>query len=143
MRVLVVVAILAYGSVTLVLVHQHRSPSAIAQVKTFLQEEVQSESSARSLRVVSDPLVNTYLEAQQVEARYLSITDTAAIRRALQAPTGRTVVVGTYPGLVDRSPTRDTTFYHNPFVNRMWPDVTVRVYGPERDGQEPGVGGGT
>lgn len=141
-RFLVVVAVLAYGSVTLVLVQQHRSPSAIAQVKTFLQEEMQKGSSARP-RVVSDPLVNTYLEAQQVEARYLSITDTTAIRRALQDSTERTVVVGTYPGLVRRTPVRDTTFYHNPFVNRMWPDVTVRVYGPERDGRGPGVGGGT
>jgi hypothetical protein len=115
----------AYAAVTLVLVNQHRDPSAVAQAKAFVESKTQT---ARPTRVASVPLVNTYLRTQQVEARFLSIEDSSDVRRLREAETGRTLVVGTYASLLDRSPTRTRTFYHNPHVNRMWPEVTVYVY---------------
>lgn len=115
----------AYAAVTLVLVNQHRDPSAVAQAKAFVESKTQT---ARPTRVASVPLVNTYLRTQQVEARFLSIEDSSDVRRLREAETGRTLVMGTYASLLDRSPTRTRTFYHNPHVNRMWPEVTVYVY---------------
>jgi len=115
----------AYAAVTLVLVDQHRDPSAIAQAKTFI--ETTAEKSGPT-RVASVPLVNTYLRTQQVDAQVLSIEDSSDVRRLRGAEAGRTLVVGTYASLLDRSPTRTRTFYHNPHVNRMWPEVTVYVY---------------
>jgi hypothetical protein len=117
--------IAAYAAVTLVLVYQHQSPTAIAQVKAFLDAETQATD---SLCVVSDPLVNTYLDAQDVPARYIPIDDTAAVRQAVTAGEGRTVVVGSYPQTIEAAPSREVRFYHNPFVNRMWSDVTVHIY---------------
>ncbi|MEF8940251.1 MAG: hypothetical protein V5A22_10425, partial [Salinivenus sp.] len=107
-----------YATVTLVLVNQHRSPTAIAQVKTYVEQQTDRNE---TVRVASMPLVNTYLRRQQVEARYLSVEDSADVRRLRRAETGRTLVVGTYSSLLDREPTATRRFYHNPHVNRMWP----------------------
>ena len=115
----------AYAAVTLVLVDQHRDPSAIAQAKAFIET---TAAKPGPTRVASVPLVNTYLRTQQVDARFLSIEDSSDVRRLRGAETGRTLIVGTYASLLDRPPTRTRTFYHNPHVNRMWPEVTVYVY---------------
>ncbi|WP_143815298.1 hypothetical protein [Longibacter salinarum] len=128
-RAAVSLTLIAYAAVSLVLVWQHRSPTAIAQVKAFVERE---EATGRPLRVISDPLVNTYLDAQDIDARYISVVDTAAVRRAMTADSGASIVVGTYPGLVDQPESRTRTFYHNPFVNRMWSDITVRMYESHR-----------
>ena len=117
--------LVAYSSVTLVLVQQHRTPSAIAQAKTFVETRAEQEGPTR---VVSVPLVNTYLQQQRVDAQYVSIEDTTAIQRLRRAESGQTLVVGRYASLLAREPTRVERFYHNPYVNRMWPEVTVFVY---------------
>jgi hypothetical protein len=115
----------AYAAVTLVLVTQHLTPSAIAQTKSYVERQVQTQD---SVRVASVPLINDYLRAQQVEARYLSIEDSSDVHRLRTVDTGMTLVVGTYTSLLHREPTRTNTFYHNPHVNRMWPEVTVYLY---------------
>jgi len=121
----VILAAGAYAAVTLVLVNQHRTPSAVAQAKSFVETTAQH---AGPTRVASVPLVNTYLRTQQVDAQFLSVEDSSDIRRLRESETGRTLVVGTYASLLDRPPTRTQRFYHNPHVNRMWPEVTVYVY---------------
>jgi hypothetical protein len=115
----------AYAAVALVLAVQHQAPTAIAQAKRFVEAQTERP---RPTRVASVPLVNTYLRSQQVDARFLSIEDSSDVRRLRRADTGRTFVIGTYASLLERSPTRTRTFYHNPHVNRMWPKVTVYVY---------------
>jgi 4-amino-4-deoxy-L-arabinose transferase-like glycosyltransferase len=115
----------AYAAVTLVLADQHRDPSAIAQAKTFVERQAERPGPTR---VLSKPLVNTYLRRQRVKAQFLSVDDSSDVRRARRTETGRTIVVGTYAALPDREPTRTKRFYHNPHVNRMWPKVTVSVY---------------
>jgi 4-amino-4-deoxy-L-arabinose transferase-like glycosyltransferase len=124
-RAVVLGAAGAYAVVTLVLVNQHRSPSAVAQAKQFVERQAERPPPTR---VASVPLVNTYLRTQQVDARFLSIEDSSDVRRLRRATEGRTIVVGTYASLLDRSPDRIRRFYHNPHVNRMWPEVTVYVY---------------
>ena len=115
----------AYVAVTLVLVTQHMTPSAIAQAKQYVERRARESA---PVRVASVPLVNEYLQAQRVDARYFSIEDSSDVRRLRRAATGTTLVVGTYASLLDRVPTRVERFYHNPHVNRMWSEVTVYVY---------------
>jgi hypothetical protein len=139
----------AYAAVGLVLAVQHLQPTAIAQAKTY----VDRRAANGPVRVVSDPLVNTYLQKQAVDARYVSVDDSAAVRRvrrSLDASAGpasetgsldeaggdgpaasarrTTLVIGTYASLLSAQPDTARTFYHNPYVNRMWPEVTVYVY---------------
>ena len=128
-RVLVLGTTGAYAVVTLVLVNQHRAPSAIAQAKQFVERQTERP---QPTRVASVPLVNTYLRAQQVDARFLSIEDSTDVRQLRQAQTGRTFVIGTYASLLEARPDSLHRFYHNPHVNRMWPEVTVSVYEHDR-----------
>jgi len=116
----------AYAAVTVVLVRQHLEPSAIAQAKAFV--EARASAAPAPTRVASIPLVNTYLRKQRIDARFVSVNDSTDVRRLRRAKRGHTLVVGTYPSLFDRSPARVRRFYHNPYVNRMWPEVTVSVY---------------
>lgn len=115
----------AYVTVTLVLVTQHLDPSAVAQAKQYVERQTTQH---KRVRVASVPLVNEYLQAQQVEAQYLSVEDSTDLRTLRRIDAGRTLVVGTYASLLDRDPTHVERFYHNPHVNRMWPEVTVYVY---------------
>jgi hypothetical protein len=115
----------AYATVTLVLVDQHRDPTAIAQVKSFVEHQTETPGPTR---VLSKPLVNTYLQRQRVDAQFLSVEDADHLRQVRRADTGQTIVVGTYSVLSKFSPTRTKRFYHNPHVNRMWPKVAVSIY---------------
>jgi hypothetical protein len=135
----------AYAAVAVVIAVQHMSPSAIAQAKQFVEAQTERPGPTR---VASVPLLNTYLRAQQVEARYLSIEDSTDMRRLRRVEaghrpeamsgrspettsdlrSGRTLVVGTYASLLEVRPDSVRRFYHNPHVNRMWPEVTVYVY---------------
>ncbi len=114
-----------YALVTLVLVAQHRDPTAIAQVKSFVEEHTERPGPTR---VVSKPLVNTYLRQQRVDAQFLSVEAPGDRRQVRHADTGRTIVVGSYSAFPELSPTQTKRFFHNPHVNRMWPRVTVSIY---------------
>lgn len=125
-RIAVALFFVAYASVTLVLVHQHRSPTAIAQTKAFVDTKGERTD---PLRIASVPLVNDYLRAQQVKAHYLSVEDSTDLKRLRRPPAdGQTLVIGTYASVLEAPPDHVHTFYHNPYVNRMWPEVTVYVY---------------
>lgn len=126
-RVLVAVLLVSYSAVTLVLVRQHLRPTAIAQVAAELRA-----APAGELHVVSIPLAGFYLSAVGVEARFTPVESAAELAR-LPRPPGRVVVVGTAPPPWSERPTSVRTFYHNPYVNRMWPEITVREYGGDAE----------
>jgi hypothetical protein len=110
----------AYIAVMLVIVTQHREPTAIAQIKEHVQD-------ARPAYIASIPLVNFYLSRQGVEATYLSVHDQAD-RERLGDVKGKLIVIGRYPEIMPPDPVAVDTFYHNPYVNRMWSEVVAHVY---------------
>lgn len=110
----------AYAAVGTIMAIQHLHPSAAAQAKTFIESGIGADDA-----VVSIPLINYYLAAQGVDAEYVAVEDTAAVG-ALRG--GRVYVVGSFPALQAANPAASDTFYHNPYVNRMWPEVQVSVY---------------
>lgn len=119
-RIAAGVAALALVVVTLVLVTQHREPTAIAQAKVFVEQTGPDV-------VASIPLVNFYLSAQGVDATFLSVQNQED-RERIARTEGKLLVVGRFPELMPPNPARADTFYHNPYVNRMWPEVEVYVY---------------
>jgi hypothetical protein len=110
----------AYAAVTLVLVQQHRRPTAIAQVAEHLRGRTE-------LHVVSIPLVNFYLSSLGVQARFTSAEGGEPVVASARPPGGRIVTVGIAPPWKE-PPVSERTFYHNPYVNRMWPAIVVREY---------------
>lgn len=113
--------------VTGVLIVQHRQPSAVAQAEMYIQ--TYADRHEEPLYVVSIPLVNDYLAAHKIEARFLSVESPADRRQARRAAgTAPLIVVGTYPQLLQAAPDQRHVFYHNPYVNRMWSEIEVQVY---------------
>lgn len=132
LRIGLILAGLAYALVTGVLARQHGSPSAPAQVRQHVAEITTSEDG--DLRVLSIPLLNYYLAGQGVEAEYLSLRDsTERLRASDMLDRGTTVVVGRNAPPRWPEPARADTFYHNPYVNRMWPRIAVYLYQPPGD----------
>jgi 4-amino-4-deoxy-L-arabinose transferase-like glycosyltransferase len=123
-----VLTVAAYLTVTFVLVWQHRHPTAIAQAKTMIE---QAEQKHDPLYVGSIPLVNYYMAGQAVDARFLSIEnpdDRERLRRVMDHRTA--LVISEDAPFPERQAARIDTFYHNPYVNRMWPQVKVYTYAP-------------
>lgn len=121
---LAVFFLVAYAGVTSVLVFQHQTPSALAQIKHQLEHY-----SSDSLQVVSIPLVNNYLAGQGVNAAFVSVEhpgDWQKLRRVVAHQP--TVLIGEHLPAGLPTPTRIDTFYHNPYVNRMWPTVKLYEY---------------
>lgn len=119
-RALVGLFLLGYATVALVVVGQHRRPTAIAQLSERLRARPAGE-----LYVVSVPLVNFYLSAVGVDAHFLDVDGPTAL--PVTPPGARIVAVGVEPSGAER-PGVTETYYHNPFVNPMWPEITVREY---------------
>ena len=113
--------LLCYGYVTLHLVVQHKNPTAIAQIYQYLKAK-QSDT----LCVVSVPLIKYYLESQGLKAVYMPIkgeNDTVKLDGQLNS---ELIVIGSpLPGRVMKT---RKTFYHNPYVNRMWSEIPLFEY---------------
>lgn len=114
------VLIVATGYMTYVLVSQHQQPSAIAQAMAFLQDK-------EGATVVSIPLVNEYMQKQGIKARFLS-AETEQKLISQQLSSGEPYyVIGEFD-MINTSPENSHAFYHNPYVNKMWPVIVVHEY---------------
>ncbi len=121
-RLVVIAFFLCYGYATLHLIVQHKKPTAIAQIHQYL---VAKKSAA--LHIASVPLIKYYLASQALQAVYIPVRDQGDLY-ALNTldDTAELVVIGS--PLQDRVPQATKTFYHNPYVNRMWSELTVYEY---------------
>ncbi|MEO0857280.1 MAG: hypothetical protein AAFY55_10560 [Bacteroidota bacterium] len=127
---------LGYGAVATVaitLAVQHRQPSAIAQATTHLHAFTAGRA---DLHIVTTPLVRYTLASQGVEAIFLD--------PSLEADRGRLALLQDVPVVSVGAPlgaaigegwvlAEANTFYHNPYVNRMWAALPVYVYAPSHN----------
>ena len=123
LKMVLIVFFCCYGYVALHLVVQHKKPTAIAQIHQYLKTKESDK-----LHVVSVPLIKYYLAAQGLQATYTPIKtaeDLAKLDEKLDDTSGL-VVIGS--PLQDRVPKTMKTFYHNPYVNRMWPELSLFEY---------------
>ena len=116
---------LAYALVAVILAVQHKQPTAIAQVVE--QVRVISETEP-DLRVVAVPLVTFMLGVQGVDATFVEADDGAAMALLNSDREAGFPIVSIGMPLENRAPETKSTFYHNPFVNRMWPEIQLYVY---------------
>ena len=111
-----------YSYATLHLVLQHKKPSAIAQVYNYLDE-----INAQNLHVASTPLIKYYLAAQGIKAEFIPIESRDDLSRLEKTEDSMQLVVIGSP-LNNKMPQSKRTFYHNPYVNRMWSELSVYEY---------------
>ena len=112
-----------YSYVTLNIVVQHTKPTAIAQIHEYLREKQHEQGN--QIHIVSVPLIKYYLAAQAVEAVYVPIKSKADLAQLDELETGLVVIGSPLP---NREPKVEKTFYHNPYVNRMWPELPLFEY---------------
>ena len=120
---LVVIFFLCYSYVTLHTVVQHTKPTAIAQIHKYLHDK-QSEQD-KKLHIVSVPLIKYYLSSQALDANYIPIKSEADLAELNGLETGIVAIGGPLP---NRTPKIKKTFYHNPYMNRMWSELSLYEY---------------
>ncbi len=123
LKLVLIVFLCCYGYVALHLVVQHKKPTAIAQIHQYLKTK-QSDK----LHVVSVPLIKYYLAAQGLQATYTPIKTTEDLAKLDEKLNDTSELVAIGSPLHDRAPKTKKTFYHNPYVNRMWPELSLFEY---------------
>lgn len=119
----VVIFFVCYSYVTLYTVVQHTKPTAIAQIHKYLHHKQNEQG--KKLNIVSVPLIKYYLVSQGVEANYIPIKSEADLAQLDELETGIVAIGGPLP---NRIPKVEKIFYHNPYVNRMWPELSLFEY---------------
>lgn len=120
---IVIIFLLCYSYVTLHTVVQHTKPTAIAQVHEYLRDKQNKQDD--KLHIVSVPLIKYYLASQAIEAIYIPIKSKADLAQLDKLETGFVVIGSSLP---NRVPKVEKTFYHNPYVNRMWSELPLFEY---------------
>ena len=127
-RFLVCGFMFCYSAVTLHLVFQHQSPTAISQVKDYLKS-----SKTSNIEIVTTPLIKFYLQTNDVKAKIMvnqnqnELDSLYLDYKNREIKTNTTFVsIGSQVNFV--VPKSNMTFYHNPYVNRLWPVLSLYEY---------------
>lgn len=105
---------------------QHRMPSAMAQAVEYVRNAVAIESGKPTL--VSTDLVCTFVRRQGIDVDCLTVDPREPHSVDISRRRERILVIGEQALRTGDRTSRDTVFYHNPFVNRMWPQVVLRDF---------------
>ena len=103
--------------VSSILVNQHRSPSAISKLKDHLISMDTND------KIVCIPLVKYYLETHGINANYIDVN--SIDKDNIPDNLNGAIVIGNQDELFNDSfqVISDSSYYHNPYVNRMWPEI--------------------
>ena len=112
-----VIIFTAFISINLSL--QHKEPTAIKKISQYLI------SKEKPIMIISIPLINYYLKSQNVNANYIDLENNNE-KVTIDLLEKNVFVIGNFSEKINGLSTQlDTTFYHNPYVNRMWSDINV------------------
>ncbi|MFT7333157.1 MAG: hypothetical protein ACI81S_001375 [Sphingobacteriales bacterium] len=122
-QVILGVFFVAYISVSLSLVIAHKTPSAVAESAEFLKEKIKPGAF-----VASTNLVNEYLQAYDLPATFVNIEEGTILMDSLILAGEKVFAVGIFDREFPIIENDKKVFYHNPYVNRMWPKMEVRIF---------------
>ena len=113
--------ILFMSYVTINLNIQHKNPTAINKISEFLIDINEP------MIIISIPLINYYLKSQNLNAEFKDIQkDFRSINLNSFNKNNNIIVIGDFiKNIQDINFIADTTFYHNPYINRMWSNINV------------------
>ena len=106
-------------NVTSTLVIQHKKPTAISKLKDNIRNSKDYET------VLSISLINYYLSKNGVDAQYLSVENQIDLKMINSFNKDSILVVGNFGQLFQDNfrSFPEKTFFHNPYVNRMWSEI--------------------
>ncbi len=110
-------------NVTTVLFLQHKNPSAISSIKDQLIIKDKNQV------VISTPLINYYLKHNGVIAEFFDIDSANDIQNIIDMKNDSLILIGNFKGnfLKDYELISDSTFFHNPYVNQMWSEISMYI----------------
>jgi len=123
LKLITFVFIVSYAITGLMLAIQHKKPSAIYQLTEQLRQE-------DKITIVSTELINYYLMTNGVEAKFIDITELNSERFETLMNKEKLITIGNFTVFDSFTYSNEKLFYHNPYVNRIWPEIRVREYNP-------------
>tara|TARA_Y100000588_G_C14243904_1_gene920597 strand:- start:785 stop:2212 length:1428 start_codon:yes stop_codon:yes gene_type:complete len=120
-NVFLVIFFLGLINVTFVLVQQHTRPNAISSLKDNLISQGNKET------IASISLINYYLKLHGLGNQFLDIENLNDIEKIKLLNKEKLILIGNFKESFqsDYHITHDSTYYHNPYVNRMWSEVSI------------------
>tara|TARA_Y100001978_G_scaffold19043_1_gene14845 strand:- start:2817 stop:3866 length:1050 start_codon:yes stop_codon:yes gene_type:complete len=100
---------------------QHKELTAVAKLREYLI------SQKSDVKIFTNPLINYYLTSTGAKVKFVNSDDTSMVKlKDLESQ--EMIMIGDYHEKIDKDiiAIKDTAFYHNPYVNRMW--STINVY---------------
>ena len=119
-RLISVVYLISLVSITVVLVIQHKNPTAISQLK----DDLITIDSKKT--IITIPLVKYYLETHGINANYINLNKLG--KNNFQNNINEAILIGSHSKLSNNYGFRvdiDSVYYHNPYVNRMWSEIPI------------------
>jgi hypothetical protein len=124
-KALLIVFLSTYTLTTAVLVIQHRDPTAISQLKNMLAQKQQEQE----VYVLADRLIGFYMNRQLPKpVKHLSLDTPAERVQEILRQGGTVYAFERQDHLTGYRPHDSYTFYHNPYVNRLWSEINVYEY---------------
>ena len=99
---------------------QHKQPTAISQLRNYL------ENYNEPVTIVTNPLINFYLTSTGIQTNFINIDNNQKIYNN-NLLTKNSFMIGDYHKKISKTIIieDDTSFYHNPYVNRMWSEINI------------------
>ena len=115
---LLLFTIMSFITINLTLLH--KKPTAIYKVSEYL---IRKE---KPITIISIPLINYFLKSQNLDAQYINIENNLKEISIDSTINNKIFIIGNYSEKINGLYTElDTTFYHNPYVNRMWSGINI------------------
>ena len=115
-------SVLTLSITSTTLAYQHTQPTSVAKLRSYF-----SQINGSSL-ILSNPLINYYLKSTGSKFDLIDIdlhqTEIAFDKVGVYS---NIFMVGDYQNSIYTTfnSSIDTVFFHNPYVNRMWPNIPV------------------
>jgi len=120
-KLILVIYLLTISIISTNLSIQHRELTAVAKLREYLI------SYKSDIKIFTNPLINYYLTSTGVKVNFIN-SDNASKVKIKDLEDQKIIMIGDYHEKIDKDiiAIKDTAFYHNPYVNRMW--STINVY---------------
>ena len=108
---------------SIVLSTQHSQGTAVSNLSNYAE----TANFNNQISFVSTPLINFYLKSTGVHGEFYSIDNKDDIEYLKENFSDKKIMlIGDFNQSFNNKLVFDTTFYHNPYMNRMW--STINVY---------------